>query len=135
MRFDTKNFTQFLFATGDGAQWLVASKEAVVGEYYSSDAARDITQSVTEPWNHTEGHWLFREGHSVDPLVSLNGGSEDTYTSGAVKHLLYAEASYGKNTQMLTTHNGLNVYVRNNPDPDDLRGVARVRGSLNIGDR
>ena len=37
-------YNQFLFSSGDGSLWLVATKSAVVGEYYSN-ALRDVMAS------------------------------------------------------------------------------------------
>ena len=93
-------YNQFLFSSGDGSLWLVATKSAVVGEYYS-DGLRDVMASSLNADAH-QVKWYRRSNYPhADPLISLR----DHHSSDKV--LVYRA---GGNS--LQNNGAWDVYVR-----------------------
>ena len=62
-------YNQFLFSSGDGSLWLVATKSAVVGEYYSN-GLRDVMASSLNADAH-QVKWYRRSSYpNADPLIA-----------------------------------------------------------------
>jgi len=94
-------FDQFLFATVDGAVWVIADPIEVKGSRYA-----DLKRHVVADSIMLEPHQLMmsnrrNDRYPQDPLVHFADGS-----------LLYAEGNFAENTIALSMHNGANVYVR-----------------------
>jgi len=108
IKFDTLPFDQFLFSTGDCSKWLIATKQAVIGSYYSN-AARTILKSSTSSDPYTAA-WYRRESQLEDPWISLTDHAEAIGQG----NILYGENNYGSThaAAVLPDHNGANVYVR-----------------------
>jgi hypothetical protein len=60
-------FDQFLFATGDGAKWLIADKDQVYGTY--SNGQRTILRSSISETSYS-ARWYNRNGYQEDPWIS-----------------------------------------------------------------
>ena len=106
-RFDTYSFTQFKFSTGDGTKWLIATKDAVTGGYYSNAQRPIIASSASS--SPSQARWYRRAGNSEDPWVSIN----DHGAAIAQGNIVYGEAGFGSThaSAVLPLHNGANVYV------------------------
>jgi len=117
-------YTHFLFELGDGERWLIASKEAVIGEHYKNDP-RPIVASSDGRSNY-KARWYNRRRTEEDPLVSIN----DHHDCVCLKpeDMVYAEKSWpsgrecsnGNDTVSpsptsiafsMKNHNGANVYL------------------------
>ena len=120
-------FDQFLFATGDGRHWLVATREAVIGENYDN-TPRDVIKSSRTSTTYT-ANWYFRletacDTCSEDPRIGTHSWSSE------YKVVLYCEASkpYSGHGQQ---HGGLDVFVRDaGPNMEAVtgeKGWRRVR--------
>jgi len=93
-KFDDSHFTEFLFATGDCQHWLIATKESVIGAWYTSDVKRPVKNSSLSDEPH-EVAWLRRQGEKEDPWISttdhdVSSGIE-TAADGIVGEVLYLE--------------------------------------------
>jgi len=108
--FNVDDVSTFLFATGDCENWLVASKDAVIGEYYAN-TPREIMRSSTSSEPYT-ARWLNRASQLEDPWISLSDGAISV-PDGTV---LYAENHYPIHRATagspLLLHNGGNVFVK-----------------------
>lgn len=101
------HFKEFLFATGDLSKWLIASKEAVTGSFYSN-APRVITKSSKSSSSYV-AKWHHRQSHREDPWISL----VDHSAAVGSQQLLYGGNSYGgTHAKILANHKGADVYVR-----------------------
>ena len=90
--------------SGDGSKWLIATKDAVIGDFYSNKD-RQILKSSLNSDIHT-AKWYHRQSDPQDPWVSLldhDGGSDS---------MLYGEASSTDNVKSVSDNNGANVYIR-----------------------
>jgi len=94
----------------DCENWLVASKDAVIGEYYAN-TPREIMRSSTSSEPYT-ARWLNRASQLEDPWISLSDGAISV-PDGTV---LYAENHYPIHRATagspLLLHNGGNVFVK-----------------------
>ena len=108
IRFDNKNFNQFLFATGDESKWLIADKDVVTGGYYANDP-RLIYKSSTNA-NSYSARWYRRSGNKEDPWISLT----DHHPAIGQGNILYGENHFGSThaNKILPQHKGANVFVR-----------------------
>ena len=106
--YDIERVVEFLFATGDGTKWLVASKGAVVGGFYENEDRTIIASSLSEE-SYT-AKWYLRENNPEDPWISLSDHSF-AISNGEI---LYGENNHGihTTTDALPHHNGANVFVR-----------------------
>ena len=104
IRFDNKKFNQFLFALGDEHLWLIASKDAVTGSYYTN-VPRTIYKSSINPNSYT-AKWWRRSGVLHDPWIAL----EDR-TDGNVIYL-YVGNHLTREGEPALPHEGANVFVR-----------------------
>jgi len=105
--FNVDDVSEFLFATGDCENWLIASKDAVIGEYYAEP--RQIIQSSTSSEPYT-ALWLNRETQFEDPWISLG----DHNAGVADGSIVYGENHFGHSHAelVLPVHNGANVFVK-----------------------
>lgn len=99
----------FLFATGDGSYWLIATREQIGGvqlgfsDYSSSP---DYTRTFTSSTGKTSAVWYNRQAFNKDPMISQNDwGSDPLY-------MMYRGASVPEHTELGLNHNGMNVFVR-----------------------
>lgn len=86
--FDHESFDEFMFATGDGANWLIADKEEVYAS--SANTLRMIESSSTSCLPY-EARWYNRSGNSEDPWLSLT----DHHHAIGAGDILYGARSYG----------------------------------------
>ena len=92
---DNSNVSHFLFSTGDASKWLVATEFAVIGQHYIESDKREILQSSSCPSIY-KAVWYNREGH----LEVLYVGNSYVFSNNAA-------------ADILTNHNGANVWIRN----------------------
>lgn len=69
IKFDDRDFSEFLFMTGDCEKWLIAAKEEVYGWYQNED--RNIKISSTNKHSN-KAKWYRRDANKEDPWISLN---------------------------------------------------------------
>jgi hypothetical protein len=101
-------FDEFKFETGDGQKWLIATKEAVIGEHYANSLRRIESSSMSaSPYS---AKWYNRKAAVEDPWISLQDHA-DAIPAGDI---LYGENSFGgaHAANVLNTHNGANVWIR-----------------------
>ncbi len=102
-----QDWDQFMFATGDCKKWLVATKDEVIGEFYTDDP-RTIEMSSTNT-NSYQAKWYNRDGVSEDPWVSI----VDHAAAIPACLILYGEDSWnGDQTCSVEQNDGANVYIR-----------------------
>ena len=109
IRFDNVSFFQFLFATGDSTMWLIASKDEVIGSFYSNEL-RLVTKSSVNPNKSYTVRWYRRKGALEDPWISLT----DHHHAISQGNLLYSGNSWGGAyaSSVLPIHDGANVFIR-----------------------
>jgi len=111
-------YNQFLFISGDCADWVLASVEAVLGEYYDG-APRNACATSASPTTPSTPRWYHRDEDSplsyLDPLVT----PRDWGTSSTAQEILYVENFDGQLTS-ITDRNGLYVFARNAGDLDSV---------------
>ena len=90
---------------GDGSKWLVATKDAVVGDFYS-ETDRQVIKSSLNSNVHT-AKWNNRDNIPQDPWVNLVESNADNSES-----FLYKEASAIGHRENVRDNNGANVYIR-----------------------
>ena len=99
----------FLFATGDGTYWLMATREQIGGvqlgfsDYSSSP---DYTRTFTSSTGKSSAVWYNRQAFNKDPMISQNDwGSTPLY-------MMYRGASVPEHTELVLNNNGMNVFIR-----------------------
>jgi len=119
--YDVNRVSEFLFATGDGQKWLVASKDSVVGGFYANELRPIIASSKSA--TGSSARWYRRQGAREDPWISLS----DHHTAIGAGEILYKGAGIGS-TQfaILPHHNGANVFVRFQPGARRMLKVGRL---------
>jgi acetylornithine deacetylase/succinyl-diaminopimelate desuccinylase-like protein len=119
--FDQESFDEFMFATGDGANWLISDKEEVYAS--SANTPRTIESSSTSCLPY-EAKWYNRSGNSEDPWLSLT----DHHTAIGAGDILYGGRGYGGGhaSNVLPHHNGANVFIRKSPKESD-EGIQESR--------
>lgn len=103
------NSTQFLFAAGDCTHWLVANKSEVLDRngYFLANI-----ETASDDLGPHQAYWYNRPAQIEDPWISLEDHS-DAITGDTI---VYGEDSYsGNHVGMLLSHNGANVFIRQNP--------------------
>ena len=101
------SFNEFLFASGDKSNWLIATRAAVIGQSYQN-AWRDIVKSSTSASAY-QARWYNRDGSLEDPWISLT--DHDTAISNG--QLLYGGNSFGStHASYISVQGGMNVFVR-----------------------
>ena len=126
IKFDDKDFDEFLFATGDETQWLIAAKDEVIGEYYAN-AARTITRSslVNEP--HQVRWYRPQSGtNPEDPWISLKDHASSVQGDKS-EFMLYGENNATLFVNALPARGGANVFIR------DSRGQKAICRSIDRG--
>ena len=108
VKFDETPHNQFLFMTGDCLKWLIATKEAVLGESYS-DALRDIVMS-SKSENPYKAKWYNRDNCCPeDPWISISN-HKPAKNEGEI---LYVEDHFEETAKnILPYSDGANVYIR-----------------------
>lgn len=107
-KFDNEQFNQFLFITGDCDKWLIATKDAVIGEFYSNSNRPIISSSKSStPY---QALWYYRCDTCEDPWVS----TIDHGPAIGAGEILYGENNFGSThaAAILPQHNGANVFIR-----------------------
>ncbi len=107
VKFDDKDFNQFLFATGDCTRWLIANKGDVYG-YYSNEER--VIQKSWSTNTEYKARWYRRAGNLEDPWISSSNHG-DAIPRGEI---LYGENNYvGEHAlEVLPFRNGANVFIR-----------------------
>ena len=100
------NNDEFLFATGDCKKWVVATKDAVIGENYNLDG-RTIKLSSTNK-NTYVAKWYNRAAKPEDPWVSITGHSQSIVPC----LILYGENGEKGNACAIEQNDGADVYIR-----------------------
>ena len=98
-----------IFISGDGSKWLIASKQAVIGELYD-DAKRQVLQSSLNNNTHTVT-WHNRQEFGDDPWISLTDHVHISSGDGTLD-MLYGEYSSGDHITTVRDNDGANVYIR-----------------------
>ena len=103
--FDNLQFDEFLFATGDGQEWLIADR-AQVQEAFGGPSPRQIQMSSTSSTPYT-AEWYHRTSQPEDPWISLTNHGEAIGQG----NMLYGENNFGgaHAANVLPAHNGANV--------------------------
>jgi len=104
--FNDENFTEFLFITGDHSRWLIASKEAVTGSFYTGKK-RQITKSSSNN-SPSMAVWYRREGCNEDPWISISDHNVADKENG----ILYGGDNSKQHNGALKKHGGARVYIR-----------------------
>ena len=100
-------FNEFLFSSGNGVKWLIATKDAVIGEYYKNSKRNIIRSSISStPYNAA---WFRREGIPEDPWITLRDHSKSKAEDPS--EFMYGENSRGQYGQGLGEE-GMDVYIR-----------------------
>ena len=94
-------YNQFLLSSGDSSLWLVATKSAVVGEYYEN-ALRDVMASSSNA-DAYQARWYRRSGINEDPWISVGN-----FATGVV----YGGNAVGNFVATVQNNGGADVYVR-----------------------
>ena len=99
------SWNEFLFATGDCEHWMVMSKQAAIGGWFSNEL-RDVERSHSSATKYQIREYR-RQGNSEDPWIQY----EVDHSQATA---LYMAGSYNANggNGEGAAHNGLNVYVR-----------------------
>merc|ERR1712167_184288 len=89
VKFDNVKFTEFLLATGDCKEWLIADKAQVTGGHYTN-ATRLMKEWLTfgdqyPQEGHSDARWYRRQGYKQDPLIAAS------MPEAKANRLLYAE--------------------------------------------
>ena len=94
--------------SGDRQKWLIASKNAVTGGFYTNEFRR-IEKSSSNPSAYP-AKWYRRQGAKEDPWISLT--NHDVSIQGG--DIIYGENNWGGDHagKILPKHNGANVYIR-----------------------
>ena len=102
-----KNFTHFLFASGDGKNWLVVQKN-IIYRYWGNNSPMRVEASSINPNPHSVRMYM-RRGVVEDPWLGVNDHSAAINN----KTLVYGERYPGTTSHSYSykLHKGLNVYV------------------------
>jgi hypothetical protein len=102
-------WNRFLFATGDCTKWLEATKDSVIGGYYSA-AQRPILRSSLNDYAYS-AEWYRREGTPEDPWISVI----DHGPAIAQSLMLYGENNHGdgsSHASAVLNNEGADVYIK-----------------------
>ena len=130
IKYDEDNFNEFLFKTGDGNRWMIMSRKEVMSlplpARYDEDSTKDpnsnpnasIKKGISK---YYDGSTVFENKTRImynrpfnapeDPWLSFLDHSDEN--NGIA--MLYGENSKSSYTNLVTSHNGVNVYIRYNP--------------------
>jgi hypothetical protein len=105
--FSTTPFNEFLFATGDCAHWLIATRDSVMGWY--ANGVRPIKMSSKSASPHG-ARWYRRHGNREDPWIS----TIDHGPAIGQGEIVYGEQNFGSThaAAALPMHDGANVFIR-----------------------
>lgn len=104
--FARADFDEFLFASGDCEKWLIASRDAVTGAWYSNEPRAIERSSMSS--SPSTAKWYRRKSNDEDPWISLT----DHETGKHDGDMLYGGESGTLYQNVLRPHNGANVYIR-----------------------
>jgi hypothetical protein len=108
-----------MFTTGDFTKWMVATKDSIIGGWYSN-GYRSILKSSTNSLPYT-ARWYRRTPHNPeDPWLSLGNYASD---------VIYGANAYPGNYALPSTKGGAKVFIRDstaNRDQECL-GPASVK--------
>lgn len=101
-------FNQFLFVTGDCSSWLITSKDAAIGQFYSN-SPRQICSSSNSDTPYT-ARWYHRSGSPEDPWIS----TVDHGPAIGGGNIVYGENNFGSThaRTVVTPKGGVYVYIR-----------------------
>jgi hypothetical protein len=103
-KFDTVEFTEFRFATGDGELWMVMKKEEVYSAGANENKQIESSYLSATP---TQAKMYNRSGAAEDPWLSAVDHGV------ATQQMLYGENSHtAHHLTSLANHNGANVFIR-----------------------
>ena len=101
-------FDEFLFASGDKSAWLITTRDAAIGEFYTN-APRDILQSSISGVPY-QAAWVHRDSQSEDPYISLT--DHDAIVHGSLLYVGMPATCCVESTPNLHAPGGFNVFVR-----------------------
>ena len=99
-------YNSFSSASGDGSKWLIATVDAVIGDWYENEK-RDVEKSSINSTRH-KVKWNRRTAEVGDPRISLK--DHRMINDKDELDMLYAENS--SPTTKATLRKGANVYIR-----------------------
>jgi len=104
--FNAKRVKEFLFASGDCAQWLIAPRKSVLGWY--SGSARVITSSSRHRMAY-KARWYRRKGQWTDPWITTTDFKRAKVGDG---NILYAAGGIVAGSATVQHHGGADVFIR-----------------------
>ena len=116
IKYNNRNYNQFMFATGDGAKWSIVNKNDIfnaIKENTNEESTLNIVRSSINNSPHQIG-WINRNNKPEDPWIGLTNNNVDkNYPTINNAGLLYGEGGgnilFNKNE---VQRSGLNVYIR-----------------------
>lgn len=107
IKWDNTKIKEFMFMSGNGKLWLVATKEAVLGWY--ANGARSIVGASCQNNGKSPVKWYRRKGAKEDPWISI----DDHHPAISKGTIVYGENNFGHTHGMTVfNNNGFDVYVR-----------------------
>jgi len=116
-------FVEFLFVTGDCQRWLVASRDAVIGEHYSN-TYRDIVESADSHNAPYQAQW-YNRGVKEDPWVSLQKHGV------SANDMVYGEGGHSGHNTNVDTRGGANVYIRTEYPWEECSAAEKAASDCN----
>mmetsp|Transcript_51638 Transcript_51638/g.117461 ORF Transcript_51638/g.117461 Transcript_51638/m.117461 type:complete len:870 (-) Transcript_51638:80-2689(-) len=104
--FNAKRVKEFLFASGDCSQWLVAPRKSVLGWY--SGSARVIKTSSRHRTAY-KARWYRRKGQWTDPWITTTDFKRAKVGDG---NILYAAGGIVAGSATVQHHGGADVFIR-----------------------
>lgn len=118
-------FVEFLFVTGDCQRWLVASRDAVIGEHYSN-TYRDIVESADSHNAPYQAQW-YNRGIKEDPWVSLQKHGV------SANDMVYGEGGHSGHNTNVDIRGGANVYIRTEYPWEECSASEKAASDCNVG--
>lgn len=128
--------SQYLFASGDLADWLITRPEALRLDHLGDPAALpayadelqtvDADSATPSPAAPIQYRWFYRDANDEDPWVSLG---DHPLTPESTSVMLYGENGEALHTERGKQRSGMNVFVRrSHPDlPEAELGLHEPR--------
>ena len=101
-KFSDIDFDEFMFSTNNGKDWLIATKDAVNGEFYDNADRPIIKSSLGEQYT---AKWYNRQNVARDPHIS-----HDNDALGFRLYLGGSQEFY--NDRQRNAKGGFNVFIR-----------------------
>lgn len=128
---DFADESQYLFASGDIADWLIARPDTLRldarGDALALPAYADALQRVeadSTTMAPSEYRWFFRDENGEDPWVSLG---DHPLTADSTSVMLYGENGVALHTERGKERSGMNVFVRRARPPEPMLGFDEPR--------